>query len=161
MPAEECLDLEPPLWRQWFFDGGTPEGGFAPLLSAQNRSQLETLYGAVAHQMGFNETELAPSIDQASPTLLQAYQQGDYTVAAATFQDAYDTYLVIGVIDDATGSLVDTPYISARQGGTAHAVLFQQDGETCMLYTFNQVNQEVVSGECGAIGLEEGHLLWS
>lgn len=161
VPAEECLDLEPPLWRQWFFDGGAPEGGFAPLLSAQNRSQLETLYGAVAHQMIFNETQLAPSMAQASPTLLQAYQQGDYTVAAATFQDAYDTYLVIGVIDDATGSLADTPYISVRQGGTAHAVLSQQDGETCMLYTFNQVNQEVVSGECGAIGLEGGHLLWS
>ena len=67
VPAEECLDLEPPLWRQWFFDGGAPEGGFSPPVSAQDRSQLETLYGAVADQMVFTETELVPSMAQASP----------------------------------------------------------------------------------------------
>ena len=30
VPAEECVDLDPPLWRQWYFSGGEPEGGFAP-----------------------------------------------------------------------------------------------------------------------------------
>ena len=30
VPAEECVDLAPPLWRQWYFSGGEPEGGFAP-----------------------------------------------------------------------------------------------------------------------------------
>lgn len=30
VPAEECVDLDPPLWRQWYFGGGEPEGGFAP-----------------------------------------------------------------------------------------------------------------------------------
>ena len=161
VPAEECLDLEPPLWRQWFFDGGAPEGGFSPPVSAQDRSQLETLYGAVADQMVFTETELVPSMAQASPTLLQAYGQGGYTVAAATFQDAYNTYLVIGVIDDATGSLTDTPYISASQGGAAHAILFQENGKTGILYTFNHMDQGSLYGEYGAVGLEGGRLLWS
>lgn len=27
VPAEECLDLDPPLWRQWYFADGVPEGG--------------------------------------------------------------------------------------------------------------------------------------
>lgn len=30
VPAEACVDLDPPLWRQWYFSGGEPEGGFAP-----------------------------------------------------------------------------------------------------------------------------------
>ena len=28
VPAEECLDLDPPLWRQWHFADEKPEGGF-------------------------------------------------------------------------------------------------------------------------------------
>ena len=82
-------------------------------------------------------------------------------MAAATFQDAYNTYLVIGVIDDATGSLTDTPYISASQGGAAHAILFQENGKTGILYTFNHMDQGSLYGEYGAVGLEGGRLLWS
>ncbi len=29
VPAEECMDLDPPLWQQWYFSGGEPEGGSA------------------------------------------------------------------------------------------------------------------------------------
>ena len=29
VPAEECVDLDPPLWRQWYFSSGEPEGGFS------------------------------------------------------------------------------------------------------------------------------------
>lgn len=29
VPAEECMDLDPPLWRQWYSSGGEPEGGSA------------------------------------------------------------------------------------------------------------------------------------
>lgn len=28
VPAQECIDLNPPLWRQWNFSGGEPEGDF-------------------------------------------------------------------------------------------------------------------------------------
>ena len=27
VPSEECIDLNPPLWRQWNFSGGEPAGG--------------------------------------------------------------------------------------------------------------------------------------
>lgn len=30
VPAQECTDLDPPLWRQWNFNGGEPDGGFSP-----------------------------------------------------------------------------------------------------------------------------------
>lgn len=29
VPAEECMDLDPPLWRQWNSHGSEPEGGFS------------------------------------------------------------------------------------------------------------------------------------
>ena len=29
VPAQECTDLDPPLWRQWNFSGGEPEGGLS------------------------------------------------------------------------------------------------------------------------------------
>ena len=29
VPVEETMKLDPPLWCQWYFDGGEPEGGFA------------------------------------------------------------------------------------------------------------------------------------
>lgn len=161
VPAAECLDMEPPLWRQWFFENSAPEGGFSPPASAYNQALLATLYGAVANQMVFAETESNVTMSQASPALLQVYQQDDYTMAAASFQDSYAAYLVIGAIDNTTGYLAHTPYISTRQGGSAHASLFQQDGKTYMLYTFNYMSQGLIYGESGAVGLEEGHLLWA
>ena len=33
IPAEECLDFDPPLYRQWYFTGQKPQGGFTPLSS--------------------------------------------------------------------------------------------------------------------------------
>ena len=29
VPAQECTDLDPPLWRQWNFSGGEPDGGLS------------------------------------------------------------------------------------------------------------------------------------
>ena len=34
VPAEELLQMDPPLWCQWYFNGGEPEGGFAAPASA-------------------------------------------------------------------------------------------------------------------------------
>ena len=39
VPAQECTDLDPPLWRQWNFSGGEPEEGFS---SAVDLSTLRT-----------------------------------------------------------------------------------------------------------------------
>ncbi len=30
VPAQECTDLDPSLWRQWNFSGREPDGGFSP-----------------------------------------------------------------------------------------------------------------------------------
>ena len=39
VPAEETMELDPPLWCQWYFTGGEPEGGFAAPASPMPPSQ--------------------------------------------------------------------------------------------------------------------------
>lgn len=157
VPAEECLDLEPPLWRQWYFEGGQPEGGFSSAsgLSDAERALLEPLYGAVSGQMD------ADTLSAASPTLLSSFCQDGRTLAAASFQDGTSTYLVIGAVEESTGALIAPAYVVSGQGGTPHTRVFLQNDATCLLYTFNSMSQGLSQGEAGVVSLTEGTLSWS
>ena len=44
VPSEECIDLNPPLWRQWNFSGGEPEGGFSVSASLSLQDPEVCLY---------------------------------------------------------------------------------------------------------------------
>lgn len=44
VPARECVDLDPPLWRQWNFSGGEPEGGFSVSASLSLQDPEVCLY---------------------------------------------------------------------------------------------------------------------
>ena len=43
VPAGETVELDPPLWCQWYFDGGEPEGGFADTRQYVNEQLVFTL----------------------------------------------------------------------------------------------------------------------
>ena len=161
VPAEECLDLDPPLWRQWHFAGGEPEGGFTPVSSSdtQGRALLNTLYDTAREQVYM----AADSMDEASPTLLHASSRDGYTLAAASFQDAFASYLVICAIEDATGAPTGPAYVLGGQGGVPHVAAYEpygEDGEIRLLYTFNSMSQRLVYGDSGAVGLADGRLTW-
>ena len=160
VPAEECLDLDPPLWRQWHFAGEEPVGGLSPAAASQSRALLEILYDAAAEQVYID----AGSMDQASPTLLHASSQDGYTLAAATFRDSYAAHLVIGAIEESTGVLTGPAYVLGGQGGAPHVLAYEPYGEAGavrLLYTFNSMSQALIYGEAGAAGLSDGRLAWA
>ena len=160
VPAEECLDLDPPLWRQWHFAGEEPVGGLSPAAASQSRALLEILYDAAAEQVYID----ADSMDQASPTLLHASSQDGYTLAAASFRDSYAAHLVIGAIEESTGALTGPAYVLGGQGGAPHVLAYEPYGETGavrLLYTFNSMSQALIYGEAGAAGLADGRLAWA
>ena len=162
VPAEECLDLDPPLWRQWHFAGEEPEGGFSSAsgLEPQDRTLLNILYNA-ARERAYMAVD---SMDEASPVLLHASSRDGYTLAAASFRDASASYLVICAIEDTTGTPTVPAYVLGGQGGVPHVAAYEpygEEGETRLLYTFNSMSQRLVYGESGAVGLADGRLTWS
>lgn len=156
VPAEECLDLEPPLWRQWYFAGGQPEGGFfsASGLSEAERTLLQALYDAL------NGDIAADTMEEATPTLLQAASLDGYTLAAASFRDDYSVYLVIGSYEEASGKLTDPTLVASTRGGAPHTRLFLQDGTPSLLYTLNGMSQGLLYGDSGVVQLRDGSLFW-
>ena len=157
VPAEECLNLDSPLWRQWYFDGGQPEGGLSPAstLSDRDRALLEPLYSAVSGQAD------AADMEAASPSLLNTSSQDGCTLAAASFQDSSSTYLVIGAVDEATGELTGPAFVTSAQGGTPHTRVFLQNDTFNLLYTLNGMSQGLLHGDSGVVRLEGGTLSWS
>lgn len=157
VPAEECLDLDPPLWRQWYFEGGQPEGGLSSVthISVVTRARLETLYGAVRERMDTS------SMDASSPIMLHTSSHGDCTLAVASFQDSHSTYLVIGSIQETTGELTAPAYVTSGQGGIPHIRMFLLNETPSLLYTFNSMSQGLSQGEAGVLSLTEGSLSWS
>lgn len=153
VPAAECLNLNPPLWRQWFFDGGEPEGGFTTPASLREQALLGVLYQEVSAQMDF-------ALGETASELLYAYSQNGYTLGAASFRNTNAVYLAIGVLEDDTGVLTGPAYIRTGQGGAPHAAAFQQNGNAYLLYTFNRMEQGSVSGEAGVVGLDGEQLSW-
>ena len=156
VPAEECLDLEPPLWRQWYFAGGQPEGGFSSAsgLSEAERTLLQALYDAL------NGDIAADTMEEATPTLLQAASLDGYTLAAASFRDDYSVYLVIGSYEEASGKLTDPTLVVSTRGGAPHTRLFLQDGTPSLLYTLNGMSQGLLYGDSGVVQLRDGSLFW-
>lgn len=157
VPAEECLDLDPPLWRQWYFAGDQPEGGFSSAsgLSDAERTLLQALYEAL------NGDIAADTMEEAAPALLQAASLDGYTLAAASFQDSHSTYLVIGSIQEATGEFTAPAYVTSGQGGIPHIRMFLLNETPSLLYTFNSMSQGLSQGEAGVLSLTEGSLSWS
>ncbi len=156
VPAEECLVLDPPLWRQWYFEGGQPEGGFSSAsgLSEAERTLLQALYDAL------NGDIAADTMEEAAPTLLQSASLDGYTLAAASFRDDYSVYLVIGSYEEASGKLTDPTLVASTRGGAPHTRLFLQDGTPSLLYTLNGMSQGLLYGDSGVVQLRDGKLFW-
>lgn len=156
VPAEECLDLAPPLWRQWYFEGGQPEGGFSSAsgLSEADRTLLQALYEALHGDIA------ADTMDEAAPTLLESASLDGYTLAAASFRDDYSVYLVIGSYEEASGKLTDPTLVASTRGGAPHTRLFLQDGTPSLLYTLNGMSQGLLYGDSGVVQLQDGKLSW-
>src|SRR5699024_4908086 len=113
-----------PLWRQWYFAGGAPEGGLSSAsgLSEAERTLLEPLYGAVSGQMDTDR------LDAASPALLHASGQGGCTLAAASFRDSSAAYLVSGAVEESTGALNGPAYVLGGQRGVPHVLAYAPYG---------------------------------
>ena len=163
VPAEECVRMDPPLWHQWYFESGEPEGGFydPEALPADQQALLETLYETVSDQMHFVDYEGPHPLSEISSDLLNSYSQAGYTLGAAAFQDAFATYLVIGSVEDATGALTGPAYISSARGGVPHTASFMKDGDFHLLYSFNNMGQNYIYGASGVVRLAEGKLSWT
>lgn len=139
-------------------DSSSPSN--APDSSVEDQALLETLYGAVSSQMNFVDYEGPHPLEDISSSLLNSYSQAGYTLGAATFQDAFSTYLVIGSVENATGALTGPAYISSARGGVPHTVSFTKDGGFHLLYSLNNMGQSYIYGASGVIRLAEGKLAW-
>ncbi len=159
VPAEECLDLNPPLWRQWYFEGGEPAGGYrspaSDHLSQKDQALLALLYQGVLDS-GFALDTHVP----VKKELLTTINGTGRTLGAAAFTDKFGTSLAIGVMDDQSGALASPIYHTGWQGGAPHVVTFQKDGVYHLLYTNSGSHQGYTYGDAGLIAFDGTGCAW-
>ena len=128
VPAEECADLEPPLWRQWYFAGGEPEGGFAQL--DQDRPEEVLARTALEDYLWMTgEPQLTVLLDYplGNQSLIVVRVEG-YPHAAGLDN------LVWGVWDDSTRSVAGEAYFLR---GDQSAISYWTEGEELHLLLTN------------------------
>ena len=128
VPAEECADLEPPLWRQWYFASGEPEGGFAQ--PDQDRPEEVLARTALEDYLWMTgEPQLTVLLDYplGNQSLIVVRVEG-YPHAAGLDN------LVWGVWDDSTRSVAGEAYFLR---GDQSAISYWTEGEELHLLLTN------------------------
>ena len=111
VPQEELIPLSPPLWCQWYFEGGEPEGGYT--IPADREGQARLLLQRTCDTYDYLSS---PSVDlllsrtDGSRTLLLAQLTG--TPHAAGLVD-----LALGVWDDEAEDFVGETYFFGGDDG--------------------------------------------
>ena len=82
------------------------------------------------------------------------------TLAAVSLSDGSSHYiLAIGVVQESDGA-VGPVFLVQGQGCQPHAVPFQQDGTSYLLYTANSLSQWLSQGESGLLAFDGTQFTW-
>ena len=144
VPAEECLDLNPPLYRQWYYAGEEPEGGlYSPADPDGMARRLAQL--ALEQFDSMNSPQAVPLLSQTQQghTLLLARVTGGPHVAGLD-------NLVLGVFDGDSGEFLEPVYALGGDEGLfssweedgglhlllANSTIYQGDETSCGLLYF-------------------------
>ncbi|WP_151075398.1 hypothetical protein [Flintibacter sp. KGMB00164] len=95
VPSEECIDLNPPLWRQWNFSGGEPEGGLSSASGLQlsdSDTKLRDELILTYYQQAYPERNTYWLSD-----LPAAPQEGDVVLGSVTYAGEALLYETTGV----------------------------------------------------------------
>lgn len=95
VPSEECIDLNPPLWRQWNFSGGEPEGGLSSASGLQlsdSDTKLRDELILTYYQQTYPERNTYWLSD-----LPAAPQEGDVVLGSVTYAGEALLYETTGV----------------------------------------------------------------
>lgn len=132
-----------------------------------NQQVLEALYEVVADRLNFLDGSGPRPLEKVSASLLDSATHNGYTLGSARFQDSFDVYLVIGVVEEATNTLAGPAYVASAGDSSPHSVIFQpdgayfsQDGAQYLLYTCNGMSQGFSQGEAGLIRFDGEDLVW-
>ena len=152
VPAEECLDLTPPLWRQWYFAGGQPE--------ERNTAPSSGVWNALLDGLDLSTLDDREGLGY---IFLSSVQGEDYTLAALCVKDYYPRYvLAIGAVDNATGQLLGSVFEARGSGAFPFCrSILRQDGTPALLYAANSTQQGLSQGEAGLVCLDRTALRWS
>ena len=150
--AEECLDLDPPLWRQWYFEGGQPE--------ERNTAPSSDVWNALLDGLDLSTLDDREGLGYIS---LSSVQGDGYTLAALCVKDYYPRYvLAIGAVDNATGQLLGSVFEARGSGAYPFCrAILRQDGTPALLYAANSTQQGLSQGEAGLVSLDRAALSWS
>lgn len=88
VPTEETVKLDPPLWCQWYFDGGEPEGGFPTTENAPAAEPAENTENAEFPSVIPDAADVSPSPDQGNED-----QTDTQPLKERTATDAYKAVL--------------------------------------------------------------------
>ncbi len=142
VPAEEALDLEPPLWRQWYFAGEEPEGGFTK--PPQDPPEEVLVRTALEDYLFLGEYGQAPQLTVLLDQPLGSQNLMVVRVEGYPHVGGLDN-LVWGVWDRSTRSVVGEVY--ALRGDESAVSYWTQGEETCLLLTNNTVNHGYESSQ--------------
>lgn len=95
VPSEECIDLNPPLWRQWNFSGGEPDGGLSSasgLKLSDSDTKLRDELILTYYQQAYPERNTYWLSD-----LPAAPQEGDVVLGSVTYAGEALLYETTGV----------------------------------------------------------------
>lgn len=95
VPSEECIDLNPPLWRQWNFSGGEPEGGLSSASGLQlsdSDTKLRDELILTYYQQAYPERNTYWLSDLPAPP-----QEGDVVLGSVTYAGEALLYETTGV----------------------------------------------------------------
>lgn len=154
VPAEECVDLDPPLWRQWHVEGGQPAGGFTDPTAAASA------WDALKDHADVSSLD---DRDGLTYTMLAAIEGEGYTLAALSVQDFYPRYtLVIGAVDSQTGALLGPVFETGSYGSLPQCrAITRYDGTPALLYTANGMHLGHSWGNAGLVGCDGNGLTWA
>lgn len=83
VPTEETVELDPPLWCQWYFESGEPEGGFAAPETAPPEEPNENSEDAAPPSAAPDQADASPSPDQENEDQADPQPPADITATEA------------------------------------------------------------------------------
>jgi len=111
VPQEELISLSPPLWCQWYFEGGEPEGGYTIPVDREGQARLLLQRTCdIYNYLSSPSVDLLLSRTDGNRTLLLAQLTG--TPHAAGLVD-----LALGVWDDEAEDFVGETYFFGGDDG--------------------------------------------
>ena len=144
VPEEECRDLTPPLWRQWYFAGEEPEGGWNPVPVPDSVRNTRLLQRTMEHFDPYYGTSQSTLLSVSSgPRALMLVESADGPHA-----DGLDN-LVLGVWDEDAQDFAGDSYLIGGDNGLYST--WEEEGALWLLCS----NSTTYQGDetCSGLGL--------